>query len=443
MHNLQYTKTSVNRTLEKYENSLNKHQFNHIEQNNIPKDWKLVNLEDIATLHKGISYSSEDYCDKNQGYIFLTLKAVNKNGGFNKNGIKYYNGNTENKDFLKSKDIVIANTDLTRDGDVIGCPIEVPIYDRNICISMDLTKISILNNLSEENKLHKQFLYYYLHHPYCRKFMKSHSSGTTVLHLDVKAVNKLKIPFPPYYEQKNIANILSKVDYAIENAKNAINKTENLKNGLMQELLTKGIGHNEFKNTEIGHIPKVWNIVKLGDIINTVKGKKPSNIFDQNLENTIPYLTAETMRSNSNTKWCKKEDSNIVRVFEDDLLMIWDGSYSGNVFTGYEGALASTMIKIDPSNNIKRKFLYYFLNTKFHLLKETTTGTSVPHVSKNVFLGIQVLQPSISEQEKIIDILSTVDKKIELEQKHLKQLKIIKSGLIQQLFTGIIRVGGI
>jgi len=35
----------------------------------------------------------------------------------------------------------------------------------------------------------------------------------------------------------------------------------------MQELLTKGIGHTEFKDTEIGRIPKDWEVVKLRDIV--------------------------------------------------------------------------------------------------------------------------------------------------------------------------------
>jgi len=87
------------------------------------------------------------------------------------------------------------------------------------------------------------------------------ATGTPGLNRDL--VYKLKILLPPLPEQQKIAEILSMVDQAIEKVGESIAKTERLKKGLMQELLTKGIGHKEFKDTEIGRIPKEWEVVKL------------------------------------------------------------------------------------------------------------------------------------------------------------------------------------
>ena len=55
----------------------------------------------------------------------------------------------------------------------------------------------------------------------------------------------------------------------------------------MQELLTKGIGHKEFKDTEIGRIPKEWSVDKLGEIVVYVKGRKPKKLLDQREKNTL------------------------------------------------------------------------------------------------------------------------------------------------------------
>jgi len=93
-------------------------------------------------------------------------------------------------------------------------------------------------------------------------------TGTTGRQRATKeSVEKLFIPFPPLFEQVKIAEILSTVDQAIQKIIEAIEKTQRLKKGLMQELLTKGIGHKEFKNTELGKLPKGWDIRQLYEVV--------------------------------------------------------------------------------------------------------------------------------------------------------------------------------
>jgi type I restriction enzyme S subunit len=67
---------------------------------------------------------------------------------------------------------------------------------------------------------------------------------------------------PPLPEQKKIASILTSVDEVIENTQKQIDKLQDLKKATMNELLTKGIGHTEFKDSELGRIPKSWEVKK-------------------------------------------------------------------------------------------------------------------------------------------------------------------------------------
>ena len=71
---------------------------------------------------------------------------------------------------------------------------------------------------------------------------------------------KLQFNFPPLPEQKKIASILTSVDEVIENTQKQIDKLQDLKKATMNELLTKGIGHTEFKDSELGRIPKSWEV---------------------------------------------------------------------------------------------------------------------------------------------------------------------------------------
>jgi type I restriction enzyme S subunit len=75
------------------------------------------------------------------------------------------------------------------------------------------------------------------------------------------------VSLPPISEQKKITDILSTVDDVIHKTTQIIEKTKELKNGLRQRLLTRGIGHKELKITEIGQIPVDWEVVKIKDIV--------------------------------------------------------------------------------------------------------------------------------------------------------------------------------
>jgi len=199
----------------------------------------------------------------------------------------------------------------------------------------------------------------------------------------------------------------------------------------------------EFQETEIGEIPKDWNIERLGRLINYVKGKKPKKLYDQKInENSLPYLTAEYMRGLETPKWCDpKEDSSMIKVNSDDVIMIWDGSYAGHVFTGFNGVLASTMIKITPKhNNLNKKFLYYYLTISSQRLRGTTIGTGVPHINKKIFEELYIPLPPLEEQKRIANILSMIDSGIDTSDRAIAKLKRIKRASLNDLLTGKIRV---
>ena len=105
--------------------------------------------------------------------------------------------------------------------------------------------------------------------------MESYYKSTEkhIKNISLPLLKSLLIPLPPFEEQRKIVEILSTIDKAIQKTNEIIAKTERLKRGLMQELLTKGLGHKEFKDTEIGRIPKDWEVVRLGELVDIQSGK--------------------------------------------------------------------------------------------------------------------------------------------------------------------------
>ena len=82
------------------------------------------------------------------------------------------------------------------------------------------------------------------------------TGATTVKHLSVKDIREIRRHFPPLPEQQKIASILTTVDEVIEKTESQISKLQDLKKGMMQELLTQGLGHTQFKDSPVGRIPK-------------------------------------------------------------------------------------------------------------------------------------------------------------------------------------------
>ncbi|MFP8845938.1 restriction endonuclease subunit S [Shewanella baltica] len=243
----------------------------------IPEGWKLLKFGDIANIHKGLTYATSNYSTREYGYPFITLKCIKKNGGFSKVGLKYYDGQYKSQHIVIEGDVVFANTDLTRDGDVVGSPILVPEIknEKPSLISMDLSKV-----LPKEG-MDKGFIYYWLNSSLVKRYMINFSAGSTVLHLNTDSVPSIPALVPPISEQQKIAAILTSVDEVVEKTQAQIDKLKDLKSGMMQELLTKGVGikqgdkyepHTEFKDSPVGRIPKSWEVRKLADLIGSLQG---------------------------------------------------------------------------------------------------------------------------------------------------------------------------
>ncbi len=285
------------------------------------------------------------------------------------------------------------------------------------------------------NKITKDYFFYYL------KKIAPHliGRGSSQKIIVKKNIEKIKIPLPPLLEQKAIAEVLSTIDETIEKSDQIIQKTERLKKGLMQELLTKGIGHKEFKDVEIGRIPKEWEVVRLDKIVTLIKGKKPMYLTNKYEDGTLPYLSTEYLREGVNQKYTKP--LNLVIVDDDDIILLWDGSNAGEFFVGKKGVLSSTMVKfLIKREDIDDLYLYYLLKTKEKFLQGQTRGTGIPHVDRDVLNNLKIPLLPLKEQHKIASILSAVDERIEKERQRKEKLERIKKGLMNDLLTGSKRV---
>ena len=191
-----------------------------------------------------------------------------------------------------------------------------------------------------------------------------------------------------------------------------------------------------FQMTDLGPLPKEWRVVRLGEVVKLTKGRKPDELIPKYQFGALPYLTADYFRNRLPTEWVPAQYlSKLPLCSKEDVVLIWDGSKAGQVFIGLEGVLASTMVRIDPEKQIERHYLYYFLLTQFDLLNNKTTGTTIPHINKEVFRNLPIPLPPLPEQRAIAHVLRTVQRAKEATEGVIAALKELKKSLMQHLFT--------
>jgi type I restriction enzyme, S subunit len=173
--------------------------------------------------------------------------------------------------------------------------------------------------------------------------------------------------------------------------------------------------------------------MKLEKVLTYQKGRSPQKDFVS--DNLILYLTPEYLRGNASPNFISDFPSK-VSVEDGDLLLLWDGSNAGEFFKGRKGFLSSTMVKFRfNEDEYQREFLFYQLKAFEGYLKSQTNGSGIPHVDRELLLGIEVEKFDKPEQTRIAQILSKADAAIAQTEALIAKYQRIKTGLMQDLLT--------
>ena len=241
------------------------------------------------------------------------------------------------------------------------------------------------------------------------------SSGTTISYLSRVQFEKFKIPVPPLPEQTRIATFLSSVDEKLQALKKKKELLEQYKKGAMQKLFSQEL---RFKQDDGSAFPD-WEEKKLGEIFKIGSGKDYKHLSEGN----VPvYGTGGHM------------------LFVDDYL--YDGESVG---IGRKGTINKpiyltgkfwTVDTLFYTHSFVRTLPYfvYLLFQQINWLKYNE-ASGVPSLSKTTIEKIKINLPSLPEQEKIADFLSSIDESIENVGEQIEALQEWKKGLLQKMFV--------
>ena len=294
------------------------------------------------------------------------------------------------------------------------------------------------------------FLSYQLNDEIRRKQLRKLGQGSSVIHIYSSGLEDMNLVLPPLPEQKKIASILTSVDEVIENTQKQIDKLQDLKKATMSELLTKGIGHTEFKDSELGRIPKSWEVNRFGEIsrqktlgtterggggvmvplikMGDIQSGKVLNEANEKVSKS--KLIAQNFLSNGDFLFNTRNTPELVGKV---------GNYNSNKIAAYD----NNLLKIDFLEDVSSLFMGMQFNesTFKKRLKTLVAGTtSVAAIYWNDLSRFKVLKPNVAEQKEMTSIILSIEKQIDYQKSKLAQTQSLKKSLMQDLLTGKVRV---
>ncbi len=294
----------------------------------------------------------------------------------------------------------------------------------------------------------------FLHYSLVHRNITKHINGGTRAKLNQADMRDIELLLPPFLEQQKIASILTAVDDVIESTQAQINKLKNLKTGMMQELLTKGIGHTEFKDSPVGRIPKAWSFSSIGALAEQVKPGPFGSSITKSMYVVSGYkvygqeqvIAGNLKVGNYYVTQEKYEELSAFQVRAGEILISLVGTFGQILIVpdNFEpGIINPRLLKLRmPKNKVHSGFITHQLRSEFVVdqLNRFQQGGTMGVLSGATLKPVMLVVPPLAEQEKISKLLSTLDENIFV--KEAKKLKLVnhKKALMQDLLTGKVRV---
>ena len=390
-----------------------------------PSDWTEYRFNNLFEFEGGMSISRSKLSE--EGICYLHYGDIHKSSDNyidvekNYDSIPKLNESIENikeKYILNDGDIVFA--DASEDYEGIGKSVVV-INKSNIPFVSGLHTIVARD---KSNLLDNGYKRFFLSDWNIRKQIMLIATGISVYGISKENLKTIRVVLPQINEQRKIASILSTWDKAIELKEKLIEQKKVQKKGLMQKLLTGEVRLPGFNGE--------WKTVKLSKVVRKIKGKAVEYLDNGKFPVIdMDYLESEIFKNYTN-------DATVL-TNKNDVILLWDGSRAGMAFTGVEGVVGSTFVKLEciSINNI---FLQKHLEMNEQKIQRLREGSGIPHVPKDFLNYYKIKLPPLKEQEAISNVLSKMDKDLELLTKEILCLKQQKKGLMQLLLTGKVRV---
>jgi len=314
--------------------------------------------------------------------------------------------------------------------------------------------------LRAKPEFNQDFIFYSLVHKDITKYL---NSGTRSK-LNKSELEKIEIDFPATKDEEDkIAKILSTADAVIEKTQAVIAKYKAIKQGMLQDLFTRGIDVNTnklrpryqdapelYKESKLGMIPREWYVRELESVCDVRDGTHDSPAYH---DKGIPFITSKNLKETgidfTDINYISKENhiqfSQRSKVENGDILFAMIGTVGNPVIVNanFEFSIKNVaLLKFEQSKDLINTYSLQFLksNQISEQFGRKSEGSVQSFISLTTIRSLLFPIPNLNEQNAIAERFLSIDTTLQTEQTYLQKMQSLKKGLMDDLLCGKVKV---
>ncbi|MGV8959046.1 MAG: restriction endonuclease subunit S [Stenotrophomonas sp.] len=262
-------------------------------------------------------------------------------------------------------------------------------------------------------------------------------------------------------EQQKLAQILDTLDTAIHQTEAIIAKLKAVKQGLMHDLLTRGIDANGelrppqaeaphlYKESSLGWIPKEWDVELLDNVAVRGSGHTPSKSVPSYWNGGIKWVSlADSHRldaifiydTDKEVSALGIANSSAVLHPKGTVVLSRDAGIGKSAVIACEMAVSQHFMAWRCGNRLNNLFLYFYLQRQKPKFEAIAMGSTIKTIGLSFFKSYSIAVPPRYEQDQAAAMLLNADLNLTNHVADLAKFRELKSGLMNDLLTGRVRV---
>jgi type I restriction enzyme S subunit len=434
-----------------------KAEFKETEVGLIPKGWSVVEVSDFVDIKHGYAFKGKFFTDEENENVILTPGNFHIGGGFKDDKFKFTTEDYPLDYILKKGDIVVTMTDLSKKGDTLGYAAKIPGSNKKKYLHNQ--RLGLLQFKS--NAINRDFLHWALRTKRYNWFVVGSATGSTVKHTSPSRIKLYKFACPTdLKEQQAIAYTLSSLDDKIELNRRMNVTLEQIAQAIFKQWFIDfefpdGNGQpykssgGEMVESELGEIPRGWEVKELKNFGNIICGKTPSKkIHDYYEDGTISFIKIPDMRNkifpiDTEDKLSKKGAEAIYKkkVPANSVCVSCIATVGLVCLTNEEAYTNQQINSIIPVSSVSPYYLYFAMKELYEKLHLWASGGSATlNLNTKQFSGIKIVMPPADVMVKFDDQNDSIFKKTLCNSVESKVLSQTRDLLLPRLMSGKIRI---
>ncbi len=303
---------------------------------------------------------------------------------------------------------------------------------------------------------------YLLHHlDFVRPQWSRYSGQTTQANINGTIVRAHKVPLPPQGDQVAIRQVLDTLDTTIRQTEAIIEKLKRVKQGLLHDLLTRGIGANGelrppqnqaphlYKESPLGWISREWEVELLDDVATRGSGHTPSKSVASYWNGGIRWVSLadshhlDRIYIDTTDKEISDlgiANSSAVKHPAGTVILSRDAGVGKSAVLASEMAVSQHFMAWRCSDRLNNLFLYFKLQHMKPMFEAIALGSTVKTIGLDYFKKLRISVPARPEQDMAVEVVMASEMDLLRHQVEIDKLRLLKSGLLDDLLTGRVRV---